>query len=173
MAIRQHRRWHRPKFMIVAMLATGFLAAASIPAAAAVVPAAASTLLGSAGPTGPFTVTTPQGELTYGWRPFSAGEIGPDSANGCNHNVCISIVGTSNHVTDWDTTAYYRGPGTLCTRAAWHANGTVIRTGPTICGTDTGVFWSAWTPNKDFSSPTDACNGWTHLKGYPCKTITK
>jgi hypothetical protein len=159
--------------MIVAMLATGFLAAASIPAGAAVAPAAASTSLSSASPTGPFTVTTPQGELTYGWRPLSAGEIVPDSASGCDHNACISIVGTSNYVTTWNTTAYYYGNGTLCTIAAWHANDIIVHSSRVICGTGAGAFYSDWTPKEYFASPTKACNGWTHVKGYPCEEITR
>jgi hypothetical protein len=193
MTIRRHARRVPPKIMITAVLAAGFLAAATLPAAAAVAPTAASASLGrssvstrgskpneallaitrssSPRPIGPFTITTRHGKLTYGWRPGNGGRTIRRDANGCNFNVCITITGSGVYVRDWDTSAFYGGNGTLCTRAAWHQNGAIIRTGPTICGKGPGTFYSAWTPHKNFPNDTLACNGWTHVKGYPCKTI--
>jgi hypothetical protein len=199
MSIRRHARRGPPKIMIAAVLTAGFLAVASLPAAAAVAPTAASTSLGrssvsalnsapnkallarsgssSPRPIGPFTITTRQGKLTYGWRPGSAGRTVPNYAaqrhttDKCNFNACLNIVGSGLYVTDWDTSAFYGGSGTLCTRAAWHQNGAIIRTGPTICGKGPGTFYSAWTPHKNFPNNTLACNGWTNVKGYPCATI--
>lgn len=65
-----------------------------------------------------YRISTPEGTLTYGWRPFPTGRIQssawpaatvagevPDSASGCNLNVCMSITGSGLHVDDWATTA--------------------------------------------------------------------
>ena len=60
------------------------------------------------------------------------GEARPGFASGCNQDVCIEIVGTSNHVTDWDTQAYWNG-GAKCTRARYLANGRQILLGSVIC----------------------------------------
>jgi hypothetical protein len=187
MITRRRPRRGRSKIMIMAVLAAGFLAA-SLPASAAVASAASTTfgkssvsapneaLLARAEsntprPIGPFTITTRQGKLTYGWRPDRAGRTMRRSADTCNFNACLHIVGSGLYVTDWDTSAFYGGTGTLCTRAAWHQNGAIIRTGPTICGKGPGTFYSAWTPHKNFPNNTLACNGWTNVKGYPCATI--
>lgn len=188
MTIRRRPGRGRSKIMIVAALAAGLLAA-GLSASAAVASATAGTTFGQSSvsaqneallaraesnttrPIGPFTITTPQGKLTYGWRPGRAVTNGPLSASPCDFDVCLVITGTGLHVTDWDTSAFYGGTGTLCTRAAWHQNGAIIRTGPTICGKGPGTFYSAWTPNKNFPNDTLACNGWTNVKGYPCATI--
>ena len=188
MITRRRPRRGRSKIMIMAVLAAGFLAA-SLPASAAVASAAASTTFGKSSvsapneallaraesntprPIGPFTITTRQGKLTYGWRPGRAGRTMRRSADTCDFNACLHIVGSGLYVTDWDTSAFYGGTGTLCTRAAWHQNGAIIRTGPTICGKGPGTFYSAWTPHKNFPNNTLACNGWTNVKGYPCATI--
>ena len=188
MTTRRRLKRGRSKIMIVAALAAGFLAA-SLPASAAVASATASTTFGKSSvsatneallaraesntppPIGPFTITTRQGKLTYGWLPGRVGITVPNNASPCDFNVCLVITGTGLHVRDWDTSAFYGGTGTLCTRAAWHQNGAIIRTGPTICGKGPGTFYSAWTPNKNFPNDTLACNGWANVKGYPCATI--
>jgi hypothetical protein len=188
MTTRRHPRRGRSKIMIMAVLAASFLAA-SLPASAAVASAAASTTSGKSSvsapneallaraesstprPVGPFTITTRQGKLTYGWRPGSAGRTLRRSADKCDFNVCLHIVGTGLYVSDWDTSAFYGGSGTLCTRAHWHLNGAIIRTGPLLCGKGPGTFYSAWTPHKNFPNDSLACNGWTNVKGYPCATI--
>ena len=117
---------------------------------------------------------TPYGTVTYGWRPLASASVRaiPDSASGCNQDVCIQIIGSSNKVVDWDSQGYYFGSTTLCTRSRFYANGHLIRTGTVVCG-EAGVFYTFWTPNKYFPSPTLACNRWTAIPGYPCETIRK
>lgn len=119
-----------------------------------------------------FHVTTPYGTLTYGWRPLArTSQMIPDSASGCNQDVCISIIGSSNHVSDWNTTAYWDG-GYICTQSHWVINNANVRTGSGACG-GAGVFFSDWVANRYFPSPSLACNWWKVIPGYPCETIRK
>ena len=121
-----------------------------------------------------FHITTPYGTLTYGWRPFTnetQGTAIPQSASGCNQDVCISIIGSSNHVSDWNTTAYWDG-GYICTQSHWVINNANVRTGTGACG-GAGVFFSDWQANRYFPSPSLACNWWKVIPGYPCETISK
>jgi uncharacterized protein (UPF0333 family) len=121
-----------------------------------------------------YRVTTPYGTLTYGWRPLGSKpqvtEV-PLSASGCNQDVCIAITGSSNHVSDWNTTAYWGG-GYICTQSHWDINNNNIRTGTGACGR-AGVFFSDWQANRYFPSPSLACNWWKVIPGYPCETIRK
>lgn len=143
---------------------------ASAHSTAAVAPTATNHALQAAGP---FHMKTPYGTVTYGWRPLASApaDVTPDSASGCNQDVCIQIVGSSNKVNDWDSQAYWDG-SYLCTRSRFYANNNLIRTGTVVCG-GAGVFYTYWTPNKYFPSPTLACNRWTSIPGYPCETIRK
>jgi hypothetical protein len=120
-----------------------------------------------------FRVTTPYGTLTYGWRPFASKSeaVIPRSASGCNQDVCISISGSSNHVSDWTTTAYWNG-GYICTQSHWVINHANVRTGNGACG-GAGVFFSDWAANRYFPSPSLACNWWKVIPGYPCETIRR
>jgi hypothetical protein len=176
-------RW-RVAVMVGAMV--GLLAAAATSASASttsvaaqsasahsMVAASASTDTHVAKAAGPFRITTPYGTVTYGWRSLAnaPADVTPDSASGCNQDVCIQIVGTSNKVNDWDSQAYWDG-SYLCTRSRFYANNHLIRTGTVVCG-GAGVFYTFWTPNKYFPSPTLACNRWTSIPGYPCETIRK
>jgi hypothetical protein len=163
--------------LVIAILLTAGtgIAVATSASAATVTPAQGAIQSVSSAPSAPSApvqhqVTTKYGTLTYGWQPLT-GEA-RDSASGCNQDVCIEIVGTSNHVTDWDTQAYWNG-GAKCTRARYLANGRQILLGSVICGSGAGVFYWYWTPNRYFPSPTLACNQWTAIPGYPCETITR
>jgi len=121
-----------------------------------------------------FHVSTPDGTLTYGWRPLASGprsNVAPLSASGCNQDVCISIVGSSNHVDSWSSQAFWNG-GETCTRSKFFINSAVIRTGTVVCG-GAGVFFTDWEANKFFPSPSLACNTWTTIPGKPCETIHK
>ena len=93
------------------------------------------------------TITTRQGTLTYGWRPFTAEEnaaraagatakellangsksassaggaavVSPNSASGCSENVCITVIGSGLYISDWNTRAIYSG-NYICTRSRW------------------------------------------------------
>jgi hypothetical protein len=163
----------------VAVVTASVAAAFSAPpvTAAPAVPAATARALGSA-PGSPRSVTyrvsTPDGTLTYGWRPVTStpqGPLRPASASGCNQDVCLSIVGTGNYVSDWSTTAYWDG-GYICTHSFWSLNDRLIRTGNGACGR-AGVFFSDWSPRRGFPYPSLACNTWQVIPGRPCETIKK
>ena len=85
--------------------------------------------------------------------------------------MCITINGTSNHVNDWSTTAYWNG-GYICTHSHFYLNDRLIRTGSGACG-GAGVFFSDWVANKNFPYPSLACNRWDLIPGYPCESIHK
>lgn len=119
-------------------------------------------------------ISTPEGTLTYGWRPFTStpqSPLRPASASGCSEDVCISIVGTGNYVEDWSTTAYWNG-GYICTHSFWFLNDRQIRTGDGNCGA-AGVFFSDWQAKRGFPYPSLACNTWQIIPGRPCETIKK
>jgi hypothetical protein len=155
---------------VAAVAAAVALTIGTLPSAAAA-PPGHSPATGS--PTGEHAVTyrleTPDGTFAYGWRPLS--DVRPASASGCNRDVCISIIGHSNYVSDWGTTAYWGG-GYICTHSFWWLNDRRIRTGNGACGR-AGVFFSDWHPKRNFPYPSLACNTWQRIPGRPCETIHK
>ena len=160
------RRVFRTSYLVAA--AVGAVVAAAAPATAA--PAVDATVDGGqAANAVTYTETTPDGTLTYGWRPASADDVQPMSASGCNEDVCISITGTGTYVSDWNTTAYWGG-GYICTHSFWFINDSRIRTGNGVCG-GAGVFFSDWQANRHWPSPSLACNTWQNMPGKPCETI--
>jgi hypothetical protein len=163
------RRWLRPRTFLVALC----VAAVGATALAAPAQAAGSGSAARAHAVGPITKVTAQGTLTYGFRPAAAGSAGvrPDSASGCNINVCINIIGSSNYVTEWYTTAITEEAA--CTWADFLANGGIALSADVVCGDGPGVFYSYWYPARTFSSPTHACNRWFNMPGLPCETIKK
>jgi hypothetical protein len=163
----------RLRFALLASVAALITTALALPAAAATSnqPSPASAALANLGNHAvQYQVVTNDGTLTYGFQPAPAKVI-PDSASGCNQDVCIQIVGHSNYVNEWNSQAYWDG-GYICTFSAFHANGRVFRTGTVVCGR-AGVFYTFWSPNRYFPSPTHACNTWYGIPGYPCETIKR
>jgi hypothetical protein len=118
-----------------------------------------------------YHLATPYGTITYGWRPLtvSSRSAVPDSASGCNQDVCIEITGSGAHVSDWDTQGYWDGPE-ICTYSIFEINSIIIRTGTVVCG-GAGVFFTDWPANRSFPTPSLACNQWANIPGYPCETI--
>ncbi|MBA3906851.1 MAG: hypothetical protein H0X35_09250 [Pseudonocardiales bacterium] len=146
-------------------------------------------------------VTSSDGTLVYGWRPFTArekadfvsgrsapktaavrlaakpdGELRAESASGCSENVCITIVGTGLFIQEWRTSALYGG-NYICTRSRWWHQ---YRNDPPPGWLErtgngvcggAGVFFSDWFPKRNF--PTGiACNTWDYIVGRPCESIT-
>jgi hypothetical protein len=97
--------------------------------------------------------------------------VHPDSASGCSEDVCITIIGDSNYVSDWYTTAYWDG-GYVCSHSFWWLNDRLIRTGNGVCG-GAGVFFSDWPAKRYFAYPSLACNTWQIFPGRPCESITR
>ncbi len=111
--------------------------------------------------------------MTYGFTP--AGKQGnvvqPDSASGCSGYTCITIIGSSNFVTEWYTQGI--SENAMCTWADFFANAQIVLSANVICGDGPGVFYWYWYPNQTFPSPTVACNRWFNIPGYPCETIRR
>ncbi len=115
-----------------------------------------------------YRIVTKEGVLTYGWRPFTTGVVIPESASGCNLDVCISVTGSGTHVTDWNTQGYWDG-GYICTHSHYWW-GLPIRTGSGACGA-AGVFFSDWHQALDFPNNSQLCNTWDIIPGKPCETV--
>jgi len=99
----------------------------------------------------------------------------PDSANGCNLDVCIDITGSGTNVDNWTTTAF----GNVgCTQPVflWTEPGqlTSREFGPEICPTSggDGVYYDTEGPEGFFPGGSHLCNTWIRIAGEPCENIT-
>ncbi len=99
----------------------------------------------------------------------STGGITPDSASGCNEDVCINIDGASTIVNSWSTTAF----GNVgCTRAYFLYNEGFYE-GPEVCpdGPGPGVYYDNTGPSGYFPDGDQLCNSWLSIAGLPCEYI--
>jgi len=99
----------------------------------------------------------------------STGGITPDSASGCNEDVCINIDGASTIVNSWSTTAF----GNVgCTRAYFLYNEGFYE-GPEVCpdGAGPGVYYDNTGPSGYFPDGDQLCNSWLSIAGLPCEYI--
>jgi len=136
---------------------------------------------------GPIVVKTAAGTLTYQFTPLddqavaaakaTAARQAPNpigqmlSASGCSQEVCISIIGSSNFVSEWDTHAI--AEDATCTWPDFLINNAIVYPGDLICGDGAGVFSAFWKANRYFPSPSLACNTWFNIPGKPCETIRR
>jgi hypothetical protein len=97
------------------------------------------------------------------------GAIKPMSASGCNVNVCISVSGTREYVSNWTTTAYGNEG---CIRA-YFMDWAGEHPGPVICpnGTGPGVYYDTTGPTGLYHNGEQLCNFWERMSGLPCITI--
>ena len=95
----------------------------------------------------------------------------PDSASGCNQDVCIDIEGLSLIVTEWSTTAF----GNVGCTFTQFQGGRHTRTGDTICpdSSEPGVYFDTTGPTGIFEDGLRVCNVWNKIGGRPCETIEK
>jgi hypothetical protein len=98
----------------------------------------------------------------------------PNSASGCNYDVCIDITGSGTNVTNWTTTAY----GNVGCTMPWFiwtepGQGTQHEPGPEICPTSSGdgVYYDTQGPYGYFPDRTHLCNTWNRIPGEPCENI--
>jgi hypothetical protein len=97
------------------------------------------------------------------------GFMGPLSANGCNQNVCIHIVGSGTTVSRWSTTAVL--PSKMCSTAEYWDDGYLIYEGTSKCGSAGAKVSSYWSDPGAFPVGTQLCSTWTGVAGKPCETI--
>lgn len=95
------------------------------------------------------------------------GTITPDSASGCNQEVCIEVIGSGLIVDQWNTFAY--PPGDDCSFAAYWEDGEIAFTGEEVCGTLLETFASDF--DGEFDNGEQVCNSWVNIGGFPCETI--
>lgn len=108
-------------------------------------------------------------DFTPGERSLSMGDVSVQDASGCNGNVCIYLTGTGLVVDRWRTTAYVSSA--KCVSASFWANGVRVRQSATYCTSGAGTISSTWNSPGPFADGTQACNSWSGVSGYPCKTI--
>lgn len=170
---RSLRRPRLRSLLSVAVAALIGVAAVAVPAQAAPTRTAAQAVPAIAHAVGPVTKSTPYGTMTYGFRPATVGTnvVRPDSASGCSQNTCITIIGSSNYVSEWYTQGI--AEGAMCTWADFIANAVTVLSADVVCGDGAGVFYWYWYPARTFASPTVACNRWAGIPGYPCEVIRK
>jgi hypothetical protein len=97
------------------------------------------------------------------------GTVSPQTASGCNQNVCIYVEGSGTQVTYWSTTAAL--PASMCTLAKYWANGALVYEGNTKCGSSGAQAFSYWSDPGYFAVGTQLCSTWTGIPGKPCETI--
>ncbi|MGC4174355.1 hypothetical protein [Demequina sp.] len=96
--------------------------------------------------------------------------VQPQSATGCNKQVCIMVTGSGLHITKWQSTGASSPP--VCTFATFWRNTTILATTPEICGPEhtTYLATKANMP-MDFLNGTILCNSWVSIAGKPCETV--
>jgi len=102
------------------------------------------------------------------------GTVTPDSASGCNYDVCISITGSSTNVSNWTTTAY----GNVGCTIGWFIwtephEGTSSEPTPEICpdSFEDGVYYDTLGPYGFFANGSHLCDTWNRIPGEPCENI--
>jgi hypothetical protein len=101
--------------------------------------------------------------------------VTPQSASGCNLDVCISIVGEDLHVDKVSGTG--KSPGQRCVTFDVDANLTTVARSNVACGSFGSIFVGTWPANRNFANKTKLCDafrgvgGAPGVLGYPCKTV--
>lgn len=141
-------------------------------------------------------VTLSDGSVqTLGWKPLSAldsekstllndsmaksiidldPEMRPQSAFGCNGDVCIDLDGNGLYLNYWKTQATGNEG---CVQADYRIDTSStsrrVNLSPYICSTRSGagVYYDTWDFPPKFADPSTVCNRWTKIAGYPCKTV--
>jgi hypothetical protein len=93
----------------------------------------------------------------------------PLSANGCNKDVCIDIIGTGRVVSQWETTAYGNAG---CIRADFWRNSELYTIfGPICSNGQEGVYYVNYAADALFNNGDRLCNTWNGIAGRACETI--
>lgn len=94
----------------------------------------------------------------------------PESAYGCNSDVCIYVNGSGNWVNYVDAYAY--PPAYVCSHAKLYKNNALYKSGPTICINGPSQYGVTYFPiDRNFSYGTVLCVEWTNISGRPCETV--
>jgi hypothetical protein len=100
--------------------------------------------------------------------------VKPDSASGCNVDVCEEVYGSGLTVTGWKTHALWGG-GQKCTQAYYIEAypSTVVFYGDWVCGSGPGVFYGEVTSGlpRGFPNGKLLCAHWYAINGRPCETV--
>jgi hypothetical protein len=92
----------------------------------------------------------------------------PQSASGCNDDVCIEVDGSGLYVDDWNTYAY--PPESTCSYSGFWEDGELAFTGEEdVCGTFLATYADMQT---DFDNHTQLCNTWVGISGRPCEEVS-
>jgi hypothetical protein len=120
----------------------------------------------------PATAASSTAQLSGPGIPMPSAPVGgvvPLTANTCSGSVCIYVVGSGLSVTSWSTSVIISKAG--CSTPKFLDNGSVIRTGPSICGSAGYELEYVWSAPGSFSNNTQLCNTWSGYSGEPCITV--
>jgi hypothetical protein len=96
--------------------------------------------------------------------------IRPDSASGCNQNVCISVVGSGRTVNEWNTQAF--GDAGCINALFWRNSSLYFLSPKKICSNgQEGVYYYYYDAQALMNNGDKLCNTWTNIAGRPCETI--
>lgn len=93
----------------------------------------------------------------------------PNSASGCNADVCIQVGGSGLKVDYWNTQGLLRGGS--CTYSAYWENGRVVATGWEICSGPGRYAGFREDAPLYYWGRTQICNTWVSVSGKPCETV--
>lgn len=97
-----------------------------------------------------------------------AGEVTPNSASGCNVNVCMQLHGSGLTVDTWNSQAQLSV--TMCSFGVYWAAGVIFRTTNQACGS-AGTLLEAYGTSTTWPNNTKLCNSWVNIVGKPCNTV--
>jgi hypothetical protein len=112
------------------------------------------------------------GPATHSIKTFKtrSGSVRPDSAFGCNQDVCISIAGNGRYINYWATAAFttYKN---RCTEPAFWSAGHIIFYGSQQCRASSFYGYTSYISGSWWRGNVQVCNTWTGIPGKPCETI--
>lgn len=97
-----------------------------------------------------------------------AAVVRPNSASGCNDDVCIEVTGSGLEVTKWYSLAMADDIGEICGTPVFWVDDEVDMEGTEICGD----YLEAWDDEEEeFENNTQLCNSWSPVPGFPCEIV--
>lgn len=162
------QRLLRLAIVAISFVAVGVIGLGAQPASAGV----------SAAGTGTASQIAPSTSHTAHARVVKINGVRPNSASGCNQQVCIwvcnnsSCTGSGLYIDHVYSEAYPTAYG--CAAARFQVNGVVWATSNTVCGGTNTVFQAWWYPKQSFANQTQLCVYWfgsPYVPGRPCETV--
>jgi hypothetical protein len=97
--------------------------------------------------------------------------VTPNTASGCNSDVCITVNGSGLFVNFVFTSGHNPNSFSVSSHPYITANGVTVNSGSTrtIAAGSTSSY--TWNSQRSFANNTVICAGWTGISGFPCETV--